>query len=80
MITSSVMVYGGYDHTEVRLGRVEGLFAQMSGGGLYMLLYYSCPVLCFFSLWWDGPGCDWLSARHDVWQLFIREAMKGPPP
>lgn len=59
---------------------MEGLFAQMSWGGLHLLLYYSSPVLCFFfSLWWDGPGCDWLSARHDVWQLFIREAMKGPP-
>lgn len=33
-----------------------------------------CVCVCVREL-----GCDWLSARPDVSQLLIREAMKGPP-
>lgn len=40
-----------------------------------------CVCVCVRVRVWHvwGLGCDWLSARHDVSQLLIREAMKGPP-
>lgn len=80
MITSSVMVGCGWcrwhRHSEVRFGGVEGLFAQMLWGGSGNMFYYSSPVCaCLFVCLW----CDWLSSRHNVSQLLIREVMKGPP-
>ncbi len=49
-------------------------------GGSENTLYYSCPGLCVCVCVCvhGGLGCDWLSARHDVSQLLIREAMKSP--
>lgn len=53
-------------------------FAQKPGGVQRTCFIISYPILCLCVRAW-GLGCDWLSARHDVSQLLIREAMKGPP-
>lgn len=49
----------------------------MPWGGAECMLYYSCSDLC---VWGGRDLCETvLSARHDVSQLLIGEAMKGPP-
>lgn len=83
MITSSVMVDGvwwtWHHHSGVRSGGVEGLFAQMPWGAQRTWSIIPVPFCVCVCVRARVLGCYWLSARHDVSQLFIREAMKGPP-
>lgn len=80
MMTSSVMVvvYGGHDIITQRSDLVEcrGCLPRCLWGTQRMCFIIPVLFLCVCAF---EPGCDWLSARHDVSQLLIREAMKGPP-